>query len=223
MAATGVAGRLEETVVDVSRRPFLWRMVAAAERGAALVLLILFSPLLLIAAATVVFLSKDCPFVAHRRVGRGGRPIRVIKLRTMWGTAPRSGRALIEDLESTYVPELKSAADPRITSTFAAFCRRYSIDELPQLWQTVRGEMALVGPRPITAEELRHHYGRSAPEVLSVAPGITGLWQVKGRNRLTYRQRRRLDVFLVRNWSPRLYLFILGSTGRAVLSGRNSG
>jgi lipopolysaccharide/colanic/teichoic acid biosynthesis glycosyltransferase len=223
MAAIGVAAQLEKTHESYTAvRPPAWRAIAVAERAAALVLLVLLSPILLIAAVLTVILSRDCPFVAHARVGRGGRPIRVIKLRTMWGTAPRSGRAWIEPLESTPVPLSKAAADPRVTSGFAAFCRRYSIDELPQLWQAVRGEMALVGPRPITRDELRDHYGRAAREVLSVAPGITGLWQVRGRSRLSYRQRRRLDLFLVRKWSPALYLSILAATTRAVLSGRNS-
>lgn len=196
-----------------------WR---AAERGLALVLFLLASPLLAGAAAITILLSGDSPFVAHRRVGRDGKPIRVIKLRTMWGTAPASGRALVEELEPALVPEIKCASDPRVTSTFAAFCRRHSIDEIPQLWHVITGRMALVGPRPLTAEELSRHYASSAGVVLSVVPGITGLWQVSGRNALSYRQRRRLDVFLVSNWSVGLYVLILIRTVHAVLSGRNA-
>ena len=86
----------------------------------------------------------------------------------------------------------------------------------------LRGEMALVGPRPLTREEMRAHYAADAPEVLSVKPGITGLWQVMGRSRLTYPQRRRLDLFLVRKRSARLYLAIVLRTLPEVLTGRNS-
>jgi len=199
-----------------------WETLAWAERGFALTLLLAASPILFTAAIVTAILSRDSPFIAHPRVGRGGKPVDIIKLRTMWGTAPRSGRLLIQRLSSTPVPECKTPNDPRITSSFAAFCRRYSIDELPQLWQIARGEMAFVGPRPITAEELNAHYGPVAGEVLSVMPGLTGLWQVTGRNGLTYRQRRRFDLFLVRRRSARLYLFILTSTVRAVVSGKDA-
>ena len=112
--------------------------------------------------------------------------------------------------------------DPRVRNAFAAFCRRFSIDELPQLWQVVVGDMALVGPRPLTCFELELHYGRYAAEVLTRKPGVSGLWQVRGRSQLTYRQRRRLDLFMVRSWSPGLYFRILAATVSAVLSGRGA-
>jgi lipopolysaccharide/colanic/teichoic acid biosynthesis glycosyltransferase len=224
MAATPIAAKLEQSHAgSVPAQASSWRLAAMAERAAALLLLLAVAPVLLIAAVITAILSRDSPFVAHARVGHGGRPIRVIKLRTMWGATPRSGRVFIEYLDSTPVPAVKTPNDPRVSSSFACFCRRYSIDELPQFWHALMGEMALVGPRPITAAELRQHYGASAAEVLSVLPGITGLWQVAGRNGLTYRQRRLLDLFLVRKRSAGLYLFVLATTARAVLSGRNSG
>ncbi len=219
MGALAVAAR---TVRTQSTEAPAWRAVTLAERGFTLLLLALISPLLLLAAVVIAVLSRDSPFVAHARVGRGGNKFWVIKLRTMWGAAPRSGCLLLERLHGSRVPECKAARDERVTSVFAAFCRRHSLDELPQLWQVVRGEMALIGPRPITAEELRRHYSDCASEVLSVAPGIAGLWQVRGRDSLTYRQRRALDLFLVRRMSLGLYLFILASTFAAVVSGRNA-
>jgi exopolysaccharide production protein ExoY len=118
-------------------------------------------------------------------------------------------------------PNQKSFADPRITSAFARFCRRFSIDELPQLIHVVRGEMSLVAPRPLTNRELDQHYGPDADEILSVKPGITGLWQVAGRSRLTYHERRELDLFLVRNRSLRLHFTILLRTIPAVLTGKD--
>jgi lipopolysaccharide/colanic/teichoic acid biosynthesis glycosyltransferase len=117
---------------------------------------------------------------------------------------------------------MKSEDDPRVTSRFASWCRRYSLDELPQLYHIARGEMSFVGPRPITAAELASHYGDDAPEVLSVRPGLTGLWQSLGRNRLTYATRRRLDVWFVRHASPGLYFRILARTIPRVLQGDNA-
>ncbi len=110
----------------------------------------------------------------------------------------------------------------RVACRFARWCRRYSIDELPQLLHVLRGEMSLVGPRPITQGELARYYGNDAAEVLELRPGITGLWQSTGRNRLTYRQRRRLDLSLVRRYSLRLYLIILWRTIPRALSGKGA-
>ena len=101
------------------------------------------------------------------------------------------------------------------------FCRRFSIDELPQFVNVLRGEMSLVAPRPVTESELKKYYGCDAEEVLRVKPGVTGLWQVMGRSRLTYRQRREMDLFLVRNRSLKLYLTILLRTIQAVLTGKD--
>jgi len=161
--------------------------------------------------------------VAHRRIGRGGVPFWMIKVRTMWGpgdSARKSG--WMERLRETSVPASKSEPDPRITSRFAALCRRFSLDELPQLVHVITGEMRLVGPRPLTLPELREHYGESMQEVVSVLPGITGLWQVLGRSRLTYHQRRRLDVFMVRRFSAKLYFWVLLRTPARVLTGRDA-
>ena len=110
-----------------------------------------------------------------------------------------------------------------MTSPLALFCRRFSLDELPQLIHVLSGRMRLVGPRPITHEEWNEHYGPLAVEVLSVSPGMTGLWQVVGRNRLTYGQRRRLDLFYARHRGPQLDLLLLLRTPARVLSGRDAG
>jgi lipopolysaccharide/colanic/teichoic acid biosynthesis glycosyltransferase len=118
--------------------------------------------------------------------------------------------------------QLKRSTDPRVTSRFALLCRKYSIDELPQLWHVVRGEMALIGPRPLTTQEIVTFYGSDADRLLLVRPGLSGLWQVNGRSRLTLQERRRLDLFMLENWSLKLYLQILQATVPCVLSGRNA-
>ena len=146
----------------------------------------------------------------------------MLKLRTMWdGDAP-SCSGWIERIEDDGRPELKSAEDSRVSCRLARFCRRHSIDELPQLWHVISGEMSLVGPRPITDRELRLHYGTHAAEVLQAKPGLAGLWQISGRSRLTYAERCRLDLRLVRERSIPLYCAILLRTMPEVLHGKNS-
>jgi lipopolysaccharide/colanic/teichoic acid biosynthesis glycosyltransferase len=195
-----------------------------AERTLAVVLAVLSLPIILAAAAVILCLSRRTPIMAHLRIGQYGKPFWMWKLRSMWGPGQRStGCTWIERIDNGDVPVVrKGVEDPRVTSRFARFCRRHSIDELPQLWHVLTGRMTLVGPRPLTAQELDEHYGPAAAEVLRRKPGITGLWQVRGRNRLTYRQRRKLDLFLARRYSPALCCLILRDTVTAVLSGRDA-
>jgi lipopolysaccharide/colanic/teichoic acid biosynthesis glycosyltransferase len=190
---------------------------------AGLFLVVIF-PALAAAALAIAFLSRRSPLIAHLRVGQHGRNIWVLKLRTMWQQRS-SGcrlRPFIERLTGEEIPESKSQTDARVTSRFAAVCRKYSVDEWPQLWHVIRGEMALVGPRPLTAAELDRYYGSSTALLLSVKPGITGLWQVKGRSRLTYPQRRRLDLFLIHHRCLRLYARILNATIPRVVTGKDA-
>jgi lipopolysaccharide/colanic/teichoic acid biosynthesis glycosyltransferase len=145
----------------------------------------------------------------------------MLKLRTMWG--PESGSTgWVEYIEDSIGPGDKRAGDPRVGNRFASFCRRHSIDELPQLWHVITGEMSLVGPRPMTQVELRRYYGEDAEEILQVKPGIAGLWQVSGRNRLSYAERRRLDLKLVRERSAGMYFAVLLRTIPEVWHGENS-
>jgi lipopolysaccharide/colanic/teichoic acid biosynthesis glycosyltransferase len=223
-AIAGLTGL--DDVSTASTPTLVWRTVEAAERVCAAVLLILFLPALALLAGLIYALSRRPPLVAHQRVGQSGKPIWVLKLRTMWesGACGPCTSGLVEQLrpESACPPGPKEQLDPRVTSRVAAFCRKFSIDELPQLWHVACGDMALMGPRPLTSMELQLHYGASAVELLAVKPGLTGLWQTTGRSRLSYPQRRRLDLFLVRNWSASLYLRILFRTIPAVLTGRDA-
>jgi lipopolysaccharide/colanic/teichoic acid biosynthesis glycosyltransferase len=199
-----------------------WQTLALCERVAALVLLLVSMPLIGFAALRLWMLSGRTPLIAIRRVGWQGAELWMLKLRTMWNAADVRAGEWIERIQDEAGPELKGARDPRVRSRFARFCRRHSIDELPQLWHVVTGEMSLVGPRPMTARELRRHYGADTAEILSVKPGLAGLWQISGRNRLTYPERRRLDLRLVRDRNPRMYFSILLRTIPEVLSGENS-
>jgi lipopolysaccharide/colanic/teichoic acid biosynthesis glycosyltransferase len=200
----------------------IWSLIGPLERVAAAVLLIVLLPAMLLAAAAIALLSRRSPLVAHLRTGQFGVPFWTLKFRTMWGPPEGPGRAgFVEYIVDERGPEFKCSADPRVSSAFARFCRRFSIDELPQLVNVLRGEMSLVGPRPMTQGELKRHYGADASETLLVKPGITGLWQVMGRSRLSFDLRRELDLFLVRNRSLRLYLKILIRTVPAVLNGKH--
>jgi exopolysaccharide production protein ExoY len=210
---------------SVSPENLLWKIANTGERFLAAVLLILLLPLLLLSALLVAILSRRSPWIAHRRVGQGGRSIWVVKLRTMWAPGPREPEKfrLLEKLSAPEaLPEPKTPADVRVTSRFAAWCRKYSVDECPQFWHVLRGEMALIGPRPLTAGEIDTYYSACAAELLTRKPGITGLWQIKGRSRLTYSQRRRLDLFLIRRWSFGLYLKVLFATIPRIVTGKDA-
>jgi exopolysaccharide production protein ExoY len=198
------------------------RFVYAIERLAAALVLAAVSPLIFLLSVVIVILSRSGPLVRHTRVGWHGRPLRMLKLRTMWNRNSPPGRfQMIEDVFGP-PPLPKHRPDDRVTSGFAAFCRRHSLDELPQFLHVARGEMSLVGPRPITRAELDEHYPGCVDEVLSLRPGMTGLWQIAGRNDLSYSARRRLDRIFVRRACLALYFLILIRSVTRVIDGRGA-
>lgn len=206
---------------DDPQIPVATKLLYVLEPAAAALFLICLFPFLALLALVIRVVSGASPLIAHRRVGRYGQTLWVYKFRTMWPAAKRKSGFLVEKMVHEK-PSPKMASDPRVTSRFAAFCRRHSIDELPQLILVASGRMSIVGPRPITRFELSEFYAPDVREVLSVKPGLTGLWQVRGRSRLTYRQRKRLDLFLVRRFSIGLYLRIVALTVPGLLFGRNA-
>jgi len=201
---------------------FVWQAVEVCERAASVVLLAALSPVMAGVGAAIAIASRRSPLIAHRRVGWRGEELWMWKLRTMWSRHGLGRWRWIEYIEDDAGYERKQADDTRVGNRLARFCRRHSIDEFPQFWHVIRGEMALVGPRPMTAAEIHDHYGRDAEEVLSVKPGIAGLWQSSGRNRLTYAERRQFDLRFVRNRTPRMYLRILWRTLPEIWTGANT-
>ena len=199
-----------------------WQAVGICERLASVGLFAVVSPVLAVSAVAISLLSRRTPLIAHRRVGWRGSTLWMLKLRTMWDRESSGCAGWIEYIDDEAGPQSKQEGDPRVANSFARFCRRHSIDELPQLLHVIRGEMSWVGPRPLTAAELRRHYGSAAREVLEARPGIAGLWQTSGRNRLNYSERRELDLRFVRNRSLRLYWKILLRTLPEVWSGENT-
>lgn len=218
LASIPVTGQLSST------RDWTWQAIGLCERIASATLLTALAPVLAASAVAVSLLSGRTPFIAHRRVGWRGATLWMLKLRTMWGdeACRRHATRWVEYIDDEDGPEIKEAGDPRVPSRFARFCRRHSIDELPQLWHVIAGEMALVGPRPVTSSELRRHYAASGLDILQVKPGIAGLWQVSGRNRLSYAERRALDLQFVHRRSLRMYLGIVLRTVPEVFRGANS-
>ncbi|MEM8504546.1 MAG: sugar transferase, partial [Cyanobacteria bacterium P01_D01_bin.1] len=159
-------------------------------------------------------------FYQQPRIGRDAKPFWIWKFRSMVIDADQvlaQHLALHPQLQQAWDQDQKLRDDPRITR-IGKFLRQSSLDELPQLWNVLRGEMSMVGPRPITQEEV-WRYGDKFDDYARVLPGMTGLWQVSGRNDLTYSERVNLDTYYVRNWSVRLDVYILLRTIKVVLVG----
>ena len=183
---------------------------AVVNRGLAALLLLLSSPLLAWVAWRIWRVDGAPILFGHYRVGRGGRLFRCLKFRTMVrDAAPRLAALLAADPQARaqWARDQKLDNDPRITPV-GQLLRRTSLDELPQLFNVLRGEMVLVGPRPITVPELTR-YGVHRWHYLNAAPGMTGLWQVSGRNDLDYAQRVSLDRHYVEHRHLGLDLWIL--------------
>ena len=185
--------------------------------------LLFFLPLMVIVALAVWVHDRGPILFAHRRIGRGGRYFPCLKFRSMATDAQQR----LEDLlardpaaREEWERDHKLKDDPRVTK-LGAFLRKTSLDELPQLINVLRGEMDLVGPRPIVDAEIPK-YGRRFKEYCTVKPGITGLWQVSGRNDISYRTRVAMDCVYARSKSPALDLWVLASTVPAVLLRKGS-
>jgi Undecaprenyl-phosphate galactose phosphotransferase WbaP len=194
-----------DVVMLVSRnnlaRPFSRILKAAFDHVVAMVLLLLLAPLLL-ALSMLVLLDGGPAFYRHKRIGAGGRIFDCIKFRTMVPDADRVLRRVLAENPAAadeWAATQKLHADPRVTS-LGRFLRRSSLDELPQLINVLRGEMSLVGPRPIVQAETAR-YADDIDYYYETKPGLTGLWQVSGRSDTSYARRVRLDVWYVRNWT----------------------
>jgi exopolysaccharide biosynthesis polyprenyl glycosylphosphotransferase len=185
----------------------------------AVVVMILALPIMLIAAVLVKFDSPGPVLFRQRRVGRNGDPFEMLKLRTMCVDAELQQDELLP-LNEAGGPMFKIKDDPRLTRV-GRWLRRLSIDELPQLWNVIRGEMSVVGPRPALPHEVAE-WDRDLYQRLTVPPGITGMWQVSGRSDATFDQYRRLDLYYVDNWSLLHDLQVMAKTIWVVLTARGA-
>jgi exopolysaccharide biosynthesis polyprenyl glycosylphosphotransferase len=198
-----------------------WNLVL--KRAIDLALVLLAAPVLLPLAGLIALAIKwDSPGAAifqQRRVGKNGKPFTAYKFRTMVLDA-EARKAELAQLNESDGPSFKMRNDPR-TTRLGRFLRRASLDEIPQLWNVLRDEMSLVGPRPPLPEEVAH-YDDWHRRRLEVKPGLTGLWQVLGRSDTSFDEMVRLDIYYAENWSPGMDLRIMIETIPAVLSGKGA-
>lgn len=174
----------------------------------------------LLIAAGILLTSEGPVFYREERIGRDRRPFRIWKFRSMYRNAARQSTIAGKHLDGPVLQwrMRKHLKDPRITA-IGDFLRRWSLDELPQLFNVLGGEMSLIGPRPIIAAEAEF-YGNLLPFYLAATPGLSGLWQVSGRSDVDYEARTKLDVLYVRSWSLGTDFSILLRTIPAVLTRR---
>lgn len=191
----------------------------AVDLAGAASLLCLLSPLLLVVALLIWIMDGLPIFHLRRVVGSGGREFGAYKFRTMC----RDADAILHAdpaLRQAFGKNFKLKSDPRVTR-LGQWLRRYSVDELPQLINVLKGQMSLVGPRMITAEELGK-YGQYHDLVMAVKPGITGYWQIQGRQDVSYEERVNMDVYYVTHWTLGMDLKILINTPWKVLNGKGA-
>lgn len=181
--------------------------------------LVVFSPALIVIGGLIKIKSPGPVFFSHNRVGENGDTITVHKFRTM---VPNAGEVLEQLLASDenarieFERDFKLKDDPRVIPIVGEFLRKTSMDEIPQFFNVLMGDMSVVGPRPVTEAEIER-YGQNADKVLSVKPGVTGLWQVSGRNDVSYDERVTLDMEYIEKKSLWLDIKIIFKTAQVVL------
>jgi Undecaprenyl-phosphate galactose phosphotransferase WbaP len=184
---------------------------------------ILLLPLFVFLGAAIKLTSRGPIFYGHPRLGKENSRFKAWKFRTMVSDADRTLHDYLvkhPELQAEWERDHKLKNDPRVTP-LGKWMRKWSIDELPQIWNVLRGEMSIVGPRPIVEAEIGK-YGEHFETFSSVPPGMTGLWQVCGRNDTTYEERIQLDMYYVHHWSPWLDLYLLARTVKTVLFTRGA-
>jgi lipopolysaccharide/colanic/teichoic acid biosynthesis glycosyltransferase len=167
--------------------------------------------------------SKGSIFYVQERLGKDGRRFRAVKFRTMHGDGERRLKEVLDNdprLAEEYSVYHKLKKDPRVTR-IGRILRKYSLDEFPQLWNVLKGEMSLVGPRPYLEREIPEMNEREAI-ILKALPGMTGMWQVSTRNETAFSHRLKMDVYYVRNWCPWLDIYIFVRTAQVVARGTGS-
>ena len=185
---------------------------------ASILLIIMLSPIFIIIAFLIKVNTRGPIIFLHKRVGRNKKTFLCAKFRTMHPESEYILEKLLsqnEKVKDEYFKNFKIINDPRITN-IGKILRLTSLDELPQLLNVLRGEMSLIGPRPITIDEIKK-YGSSFKQVFSIRPGMTGLWQVSGRNKLSYKRRVMLDLIYVNNFNPLMDFRILLRTVGVIL------
>jgi Undecaprenyl-phosphate galactose phosphotransferase WbaP len=219
ISQTGFEGGLESEVRENLVPPDNEILKRIMDIGISLILGLVFLPILLFVALMIRLDSPGPIFYTQERLGKGGRKIKIYKFRSMHVNADRVLNEYLAnnpEAREEWMQNQKLRNDPRITHT-GKWIRGFSLDEVPQLFNILKGDMSLVGPRPIMLEQ-KTLYGNGIDLYRSVRPGLTGFWQVSGRNHTTFHQRTLFDSYYVRNWSLWFDINILWRTVWVVLS-----
>ena len=182
--------------------------------------IILLSPIYIIIAILIKFDSPGKIVFGHTRKGKGGKDIKVYKFRTMYSNANEIFESFTKKKKEEYYKNFKLDNDPRVTK-LGGFLRKTSLDELPQLFNILKGDMTIIGPRPIVEKEISK-YGNKAEKLFSVVPGLAGYWQANGRSDTTYEERVEMDMYYIDNMSFYLDVKILFQTAISVLKGEGA-
>lgn len=182
--------------------------------------IILLSPIYIIIAILIKFDSPGKIVFGHTRKGKGGKDIKVYKFRTMYSNANEIFESFTSEQKKEYYKNFKLDNDPRVTK-LGGFLRKTSLDELPQLFNILKGDMTIIGPRPIVEKEISK-YGNKAEKLFSVVPGLAGYWQANGRSDTTYEERVEMDMYYIDNMSFYLDVKILFQTAISVLKGEGA-
>lgn len=177
--------------------------------------LVVLSPVFLILAAMIKINSRGSVFFAHTRIGKDGKKFKMYKFRTMYENAEEMIKDFTPEQKKEWEENYKLKDDPRITK-IGKFLRKTSLDELPQIINIIKGDLSIIGPRPIIDRELEK-YGENKEKFLSVTPGLTGYWQANGRSDTTYKQRMRMELYYIDHMSPKLDAQIFFKTFKTVL------
>lgn len=184
-----------------------------------IIALIIGSPIFLLVGLFIFCTSPGKIFYSHPRIGRGGKVFRCYKFRSMYPDADKRLKEILNSnpaLKKEWEQNFKLKNDPRITP-IGYFIRKTSLDELPQFWNVLKGDLSVVGPRPVVQEEVDKCMGAKAPKILSIRPGLTGPWQVSGRSNTCYNKRIELDEYYVDNHSLFLDLKLISKTIPAMI------
>ena len=174
------------------------------------ILLIVLSPILIILAIAIKIDSKGPVFFAHKRIGKNGKIIKLYKFRSMVINAEELIKSFTPEQMREYKENYKLTNDPRITKV-GKFLRKTSLDELPQLINIINGDLSIIGPRPVVADELEK-YGTNKDKFLSVTPGLTGYWAANGRSNTTYEQRMEMELYYIDNLSLKMDIKVFFKT-----------
>lgn len=177
--------------------------------------LVILSPVFFIIALAIKLESKGPVFFKHTRIGKDGKIIKLYKFRSMVTNAEELIKSFTPEQMKEYKENYKLTNDPRITKV-GKFLRKTSLDELPQLLNIIKGDLAVIGPRPVVAEELKK-YGTNIERFLSVTPGLTGYWAANGRSCTTYEQRMQMELFYIDNMSFKMDAKVFFKTIEAVI------